>query len=331
MKQLTEGFVQQLRHAIGLGEEASVQFPAQVYKNVVIAGMGGSGIGASMVQTYVANKLDVPVVICKSYSIPAFVSSDTLFIAASLSGNTEETVAGVRAAMECGATVCFVTSGGEILRIAQENRLPHITLPPDLKLPRANFAYSFVQMLYLLHYAGLLGDEFKTELRQSINLLTEQAGSIKVQASALANAFRGKLPVVYASDTFAPVALRFQQQLNTNSKQLCHVNVFPEMNHNEIVGWQFPEQLYEHLSVLLIKTDYDQPRVHVRMDLCKKIFREKVQDVLEITASGATFLEQVFYLVHIFDWVSVYLAELNHVDPKSSDSIEYLKEELSKV
>ncbi|WP_439880631.1 bifunctional phosphoglucose/phosphomannose isomerase [Pontibacter sp. MBLB2868] len=331
MKQLVEEFVQQLRQATALGEKNNIRFAGLQFNNVVIAGMGGSGISASMVQAYVTNKLDVPVVVNKSYTIPAFVNSNTLFIASSLSGNTEETIAGVRTAMECGATVCFITSDGEALRLAQHYKLPHLAIPDSMHIPRACLGFSFVYILYVLHYAGLLGEEFKTELQQSINLLEEQTGSIKVQASALAASFKSKLPVLYASDIFKPVAERFQQQLNTNSKQLCHVNVFPEMNHNEIMGWQYPEQLFEHLAVLLIKSDYDHPRVHLRMDLCKKIFSEKVQDVLEIKAMGATFLEQVFYLVNIFDWVSVYLAELNNVDPKASEGIDYLKDQLSKV
>ncbi|MDX5419487.1 MAG: bifunctional phosphoglucose/phosphomannose isomerase [Hymenobacteraceae bacterium] len=331
MKKLVEGFIEQLRHAIEIGENASVTFSGPKYKNVVIAGMGGSGIGANLVQSYVADKLSVPVVVNKGYTIPAFVGPDTLFIASSFSGNTEETLSGVRAAMENDASIGFVTSGGEILRIAQENNMPHIVIPGESKQPRACLGYSLVQMLYLLYYAGLLDDTFKTELRQSITLLEEQIGSIKVQASALANAFHGRLPILYAGNTFEPVAVRFQQQINENSKQLAHVNTFPEMNHNEIVGWLHPESLYEQLAVLLIKTSYDHPRVRLRMDLCKTIFEGKVKDVLEVEAVGATFLEQAFYLIHLFDWVSVYLAELNGADPNTIDNINYLKGELSKA
>lgn len=293
--------------------------------------MGGSGIGGNLIQSYVADKLSVPVIVNKSYTIPAFVDPTTLFIASSFSGNTEETIAGVRAAMEREASIGFVTSGGEMLRIAQENKIPHIVIPGESKQPRACLGYSLVEMLYLLYYAGLLDDTFKRELRQSITLLEEQTGSIKVQASALANAFHNRLPILYVGSTFEPVAVRFQQQLNENAKQLAHVNAFPEMNHNEIVGWLHPEKLFDQLTVLLIKSSYDHPRVQLRMDLCKNIFTQHVQDVLEIEAVGATFLEQVFYLIHLFDWVSVYLAELNGVDPNTIDNINYLKGELSKV
>lgn len=330
MKQLVEGFAQQLRDAMDIGEKATVTFPNTIYNNVLIAGMGGSGIGGDIIQSYVADKLEVPVMVSKGYTLPAFVGLGTLFIASSFSGNTEETISGVRAAMNSDATVGFVTSGGELLRIAQEEGMPHLVIPGKSKQPRACLGYSVVEMLYLLHYAGLLDDTFKTELRQSISLLEEEAGSIKVQASALANNFHKKLPVLYVSNALEPVAVRFQQQLNENAKHLCHVNTFPEMNHNEIVGWQHPEGIYEQLAVLLIRTAYDHPRVRLRMDLSKKIFEKKVQDVLEIEALGATYLEQALYLIHLFDWVSVYLAELNNENPNTIDNIDYLKSELSK-
>ncbi|WP_299760267.1 bifunctional phosphoglucose/phosphomannose isomerase [uncultured Pontibacter sp.] len=331
MKELTEGFIQQLRHAVEIGESATVAFSGPRYSNVVFSGMGSSGIAGNIVQAYVSDKLEVPVIVHKAYNLPYFVSHSTLFIATSFSGNTEETITNVREAMEADANIGFITSGGEMLRLAQKNNIPHIAVPGAVKHPRAGLGYTLVQQLYLLHYAGLLDDTFKTELRQSITLLEEQVGSIKVQASALASAFQGKLPVIYASDTFEAVAVRFQQQLNANAKQLAHVNKIPEMNHNEIEGWQNPEKLFGQLVVLCIKTTYDNQRVRLRMDLTKPVFTRKGQEVLEIEAVGATFLEQVFYLVHLFDWVSMYLAELNGMDPNSNKNIDYLKGEISKV
>jgi len=177
----------------------------------------------------------------------------------------------------------------------------------------------------------LLGDAFKTELRQSITLLEEQAGSIRVQASALASSLAGRLPILYACDAAVPVALRFQQQLNTNAKQLAHANVLPELSHNEVEGWQYPPELFGQLTVLYIKTNYDHPRARLRMDLIKPTLERKVQGVLEVEAVGATMLEQMLYLIHLFDWVSLYLAVLNKVNPDLTENINYLKGELSKV
>jgi len=331
MRQLVEGFIQQLQQATQLGERAIVTFSGPRYNNIVIAGMGSAGIAAELIKSYVADKLAVPVLVHKGYDVPAFVGFDTLFIAASFSGNTEEILAVVRAVLGKDASLACVTSGGELQRIAQENNLPHLIIPGETGLPRASLGYTVVAMLYLLHYAGLLDDTFKMELAQSINLLQEQTGSIKVQASALASAFHGKLPVLYAGSTFKPVAQRLQQQLNENAKQLAHVNVFPEMNHNELEGWRYPEQLLSQLAVLLIYTSYDHQRVRQRMHISTPVLKEKVGDVMTIEAAGATFLEQAFYLIHLFDWVSVYLAELNDVDPNITDTINDLKDKLSKA
>lgn len=292
--------------------------------------MGGSGLAGNIVQAYVADKLTVPLVVCKGYTLPAFVGPDTLFIAISASGNTEETIAVVRQAMECGASLAFVTSGGELLRVAREHELPHVRLPEEPKQARALLGAVVTGLLYLLHYAGLLDDTFKTELRQSIELLEEQKSTLKVQASALASGLHKKLPLIYTSDALEPMALRLQEQLNTNAKQLAHVNVLPRMNHNEVEGWQHPEELSGHMAVVFIKTSYDHPRTLKRMELTRPLVERRVPDVLEVETVGATYLEQVFYLVHLFDWVSVYLAELNAADPNENENIDYLKVALAK-
>ncbi|SFG72728.1 bifunctional phosphoglucose/phosphomannose isomerase [Pontibacter chinhatensis] len=331
MKELIENFAQQLRQAMQAGESENVNLAGPRYSNVVMAGMGGSGICGNLAKTYVANKLTVPVLVQKCHSLPAFVGSKSLVIATSFSGNTEETLSMVRQAMEAEATVSFVSSGGEMLRIAQANNVPHLTLPTDAGPPRACLGFMLVQQLYLLHYAGLLDNAFKTELRQSIDLLEEQAGSIKVQASALASSLHTRLPILYADETFMPVAMRFQQQLNTNAKQLAHVNALPELCHNEVETWQNPSELNERLAVLYIKTGYDHLRSRLRMGLVREALEQKGQQVLEVEAIGATMLEQMFYLIHLFDWVSLYLAGLNKVNPGDTETINHLKRELSKV
>ncbi|WP_242922029.1 bifunctional phosphoglucose/phosphomannose isomerase [Pontibacter liquoris] len=331
MKQLVEGFIQQLQDATQLAAHTPVAFSGlQRYNNVVLAGMGSSGLAADLIRSYVADKLTVPVLVHKSYDAPAFIGPDTLFIAISFSGNTEETLTAMRAALKKEAALACVTSGGEMRRMAQENELPHLFLPGKPEVARASLGYTLVAILYLLHYAGLLDDTFKTELAQSVTLLEEQQGSIKVQASVLASAFHSKLPVLYVSHTVAPVARRFQQQLNTNAKQLAHIGIVPEINHNELEARQFPDQLFSQLAMLQVFTAYDHPRVRRSMHLSKPLLKEKAGEVMTLEAVGATMLEQTFYLIHLFDWVSVYLAKLNQVDPTTIPTIHHLKEKLSR-
>ncbi|MDX5443272.1 MAG: bifunctional phosphoglucose/phosphomannose isomerase, partial [Hymenobacteraceae bacterium] len=157
------------------------------------------------------------------------------------------------------------------------------------------------------------------------------AAAIKAQAKDVAESLLGKLPVLYASSVLEPVAVRSQQQLNENAKQICHVNAFSEMNHNEIVGWVNPEKILKEVTVVLLRSSYDHERVQKRMDLCKPIFQEKANDVLEVRAQGQSLLAQMFYFIHLFDWVSLYLADLNGVDPNPVKVIDHLKNALAKA
>ena len=139
-----------------------------------------------------------------------------------------------------------------------------------------------------------------------------------------------KLPIFYSDDRFSPVIVRNQQQINENSKQLCHINVFPEFNHNELVGWVFPEELYKNSVVTIFKSDFDHARVNKRMEICHKVFVDKAHKVIEINAKGASFIEQAYYVIHLFDFVSVDLAELNKIDAGPVAIIDYLKGSLAK-
>ena len=127
------------------------------------------------------------------------------------------------------------------------------------------------------------------------------------------------------------MALRFQQQLNENAKQLAHVNTFPEMNHNEIAGWRFPENIFQQAQVIYLYSDHDHQRVEKRLEICRQIFEGRSNSIINIVAEGASLLEQYYYLIHLTDWVSYYLAKENQVDPDPVDAIDFLKSELVKI
>jgi glucose/mannose-6-phosphate isomerase len=127
------------------------------------------------------------------------------------------------------------------------------------------------------------------------------------------------------------IALRFQNQLNENAKQIAHVNTFPEMNHNEIVGWRFPEAILQQSQVIYLYSDHDHGRVEKRMEICREIFEKRSRPIVDIIAEGASLLEQYYYLIHLTDWVSYFLAKENQIDPDPVEAIVYLKEELAKL
>jgi glucose/mannose-6-phosphate isomerase len=127
------------------------------------------------------------------------------------------------------------------------------------------------------------------------------------------------------------MAMRFQQQLNENAKQLAHVNIFPEMNHNELTGWQFPESLLPMLQVIYLYSDHDHERVEKRMEICRDIFEKRSNSIIDIIGEGASLLEQYYYLIHLTDWISYYLAKENNIAPDPVAPLNFLKEELDKV
>lgn len=330
MKKLIEDFSEQLRDAFRIGKEATVNPAAQEIRNVVIAGMGGSGIGGTLVASLTQDELKVPVTISKSYNIPAFVNEHTLFVASSFSGNTEETLEALEQALKTGAHCAVITSGGKIGKLAKDKGLDMITIPGDSNSPRANMGYSVIQLLFMLHYKGLTGNSFIKDTGRLAELLDAEKSEITERAEKLANGIKGYLPVFYADSRIYPVTVRIQQQINENGKHLCHTNAFPEMNHNELVGWEHPEQVLADSKVYFLKTKYDHPRVRDRYRISREIFSDKAANVIDIEAKGESLLEQCFYLIYLTDWVSYFLAAANDTDAFEIKAIDHLKNELAK-
>ncbi len=329
MQNLIDGFGAQLSEALEIASKATLSKPSQPIYNIVIAGMGGSGIGGNLVTTLTANDISCPITLCKSYDIPAFVGSNTLFIACSFSGNTEETIDTTKKALKTGAKIVCITSGGKLGELASANKLDTINIPGRSGSPRASIGYSFVQLLHIFHAFGLTKSAYTSELEASIKLIEDQDG-VKQVAKALAGQMKDKFVFLYGDTKLEAVLIRTQQQIAENSKHISHVNVFPEMNHNELVGWKYPEGIYANAMVVLARTSFEHPRNSIRMEVCKGIFKEHVKETVELVAKGESFTEQSIYLIHLLDWTSFFLAELNNVDPFPVDVINYLKVELAK-
>lgn len=326
MKQLVLDFSVQLQEALMIGQSYRFLTPAKEFKNVLLTGLGGSGIGGSIVQNYVADKMSVPFVVNKDYFLPSFVNADTLLIVSSYSGNTEETVAAMQQGIKAKATVVCITSGGKVAEIAKKKGLDCILLPAGMP-PRACLGYSSVQVLFTLAHFGFIKDDFQKSIKNSITLLNEDEKAIQRAAKSLAGKLNGKTPIIYSAANYEGVAVRFRQQINENSKMLCWHHAIPEMNHNELVGWRDKDP---NRVVVLLRNEDDYERAQLRMEINKKVIK-KYSSVNEVWSKGKTYLEKVFYLVHLTDWVSIYLAELHGVDATEVKVIDFLKGELSKV
>ena len=327
MKLLVQKFINQIKDAISIGEAAELKNPGKKFSNVLITGLGGSGIGGKIVAQLTAQQLELPVNINNDYTIPNYVNENTLVIASSFSGDTEETLSALEVAMEKGAEIACITSGGKLLEIAIEKNYNHIILPAE-KSPRAMLTYSLIQQFFLLFNYGLIDGRFKKELHNSIFLLEENEADIKTYAKEVAQGLYGKTGVLYAEANFEGVVSRMRQQINENAKNLCWHHVLPEMNHNELVGWAGGKNEY---AVVMLRTNFDHSRTSVRMDISKKIISKYTETIFEFNAKGESLIAQSLYLILFGDWVSVYLAELNKVDSIEVKVIDYLKGELAKI
>ncbi len=331
MNELISSFPNQLENAYSDFQKLSLSNFEKADReilNVVIVGLGGSGIGGNLIQTLTRSLLNVPYQVCKTYNLPNYIGRNTLFIASSFSGDTEETLASLDEAQRKGAYIACLTSGGKVQEIANQKGFDLVPLKSLAACPRAHLPYSAISLLLLLHHYNLIDTDFENEIKQTVSSLEKNNEEIKTEAKELAIPLKEKLPILYADAILEPMLIRFQQQINENAKQLCHVAVFPEMNHNELVGWHLPKDILSKTHILLFHSDYDHERVNKRMEICETIFNKHTDSITHISAKGSSFLEQVFYLIYLTDWVSYYLAEENGVDPFPVEVINYLKSSL---
>lgn len=327
MKDLIATFTQQLEEAIETGKKAQFTMPSEKIDNVLISGLGGSGIGGTIVSQLVDKQIKVPVVVNKDYFIPAFTGKNTLAIICSYSGNTEETLQAMNDMIKSGAKVCCVSSGGKVIEIAKQKGLDHIVISGG-RPPRSAFAYSFTQLFYVLHGYGLIDRSFENSLLSSLQLLNQESEHIKSEAYYLAEKLHRKIPVIYSDASFEGVAIRFRQQIDENSKMLCWHHALPEMNHNELVGWTTPN---DKLAVVFFRNETDYKRTQARMELTKQIVSKYTPHVFEIWSKGNDPIERTLYLIHLGDWISWYLSELKQIDATEVKVIDFLKGELAKV
>jgi glucose/mannose-6-phosphate isomerase len=327
MKQLVQDFPIQLKESLIIGKSHKFVTPRREFSNVVLTGLGGSGIAGSIVQNAVFNTMTIPFVVNKDYFLPRFVGKDSLVIVSSYSGNTEETVLAMKEALKRKATVVCITSGGQIAELAKKRNLDLILLPAGMP-PRACLGYSMTQVLYTLAYFGLIPNTFEKEIAASMKLLQNEGKAIAAEGKKLAKKLIGKTPVIYSGPDFEGVAVRFRQQINENGKMLAWHHTIPEMNHNELVGWRDKDA---SRSVVILRDEADYERVQMRMEINKKVFKKYTPGITEIWSRGKGYWEKVFYLVHLTDWASIFLAEMHEVDATEVKVIDFLKGELAKA
>lgn len=328
MDQLITRFPEQLEEALDIAAKASVTMHSQPIQKVYVAGLGGSGIGGDFVAEFIKDECKVPFNVGKGYSIPAHVDENTLAIASSYSGNTEETLYSFKAIENSEAKIVIVSSGGKLIDIAREKGYDHIRVPADWPSPRACLGFSLVQQLGVLNKLDIISDKSLRSIKSSITLINSEMENIKLRAKKIANQIHNKIPIIYTTDRMQSVAVRLRQQINENSKALCWHHVIPEMNHNELVGWRDKK---DNLAVIYLRNDDDFERNNMRIEINQKIISKYTNTIINVYSKGNDLIERALYLVHVGDWISWYLSQLRGMDAIEVDVIDYLKSELAKV
>jgi glucose/mannose-6-phosphate isomerase len=326
MEQYIAAFPNGMKKAVEHSKNLKLKDGDRNIANVVITGLGGSGIGGTIVSKIVAEYASTPIVVNNDYTLPEFVGRETLVIACSYSGNTEETLSAFDIALENGAEIACITSGGKLKSLAEENGL-NLVLMPGGDPPRTTLGWSSPQIFAILEHYGIIDDRYRASLDQVADYLLEHQFEINSKAKLLAENLHTNTPVIYSDDAYEGIAIRMRQQINENSKCLCWHHKFPEMNHNELVGWASGN---DKLAVVILRTEDDHPQTQKRMELCKGIFSKYTPNINEVYAKGEDKLIRSYYLIHFVDWVSSHLADMYGVDPVEVNVIDYLKGELAK-
>jgi glucose/mannose-6-phosphate isomerase len=303
---------------------------------VVILGMGGSAIGGDLLRALAEPECALPIVTNRDYTVPAFVSDETLVIACSYSGNTEETLAAFEEASKRRAALLAITTDGKLAQRARELGTPLLTFRYQSQ-PRAALGYSLVSLIGVLQRLGFIGDK-ADDLEEAITVMESLQEEIretvpvaKNPAKRLAKRLCGYLPVVYGAGYLAEVAHRWKTQFNENAKAWGFFEQLPELNHNAVVGYQFPEELAERILVVMLISSLDHPRNKARFRVTQETLAKRGVAYETIEARGQSPLAQILSAIHFGDYVSYYLAMLYEVDPTPVKVIDYLKERLAQL
>jgi len=301
--------------------------------HVVIIGMGGSAIGGDLLRAYALYEATLPITVVRDYQLPEWVNKRTLVIASSYSGDTEETLAAVGEATEREASIYVVTTGGELHDLAKKKDFPHVTLTGGMQ-PRAALGHSFAALLRIADKLGLVDvadtvfeDAYST-MQARAKVLGSPAAS---RAAEIAGTLHGRLTVVYTGPSLlAPVGVRWVNQIQENAKQMAYGNVFAELDHNEIMGWEHaPSALRQQIGVIALRDPADHPQIHRRIDVTRDLIAGRAATWIEHHAEGDYPLTRMLTTLQLGDFVSFYLAMRVGVDPTPVETIQQFKRTLA--
>jgi glucose/mannose-6-phosphate isomerase len=301
---------------------------------VVVVGMGGSALAAAVAKSWLKDEMTIPFEIVRDYTLPAYVNYNTLVIASSYSGNTEETLSGLRQAREMNAQVAVIAAGGQLKDTADEYGIANVVLPSGLP-QRMTLIYGLRALTALLAHFGVLNFDRFAEIADCADWLEEQTRqwtsdvtTDKNYAKQLALLSVGKTPVFYAGGLMAPVAYKWKISWNENAKNTAFWGEYPEFNHNEFIGWS-SHPVDKPFAVFDLVSSFEHPRVLKRFEISDRLLSGKRPKAITVHINGDSAIKQLLWACILADFVSVYVAVLNGVDPTPVELIEKLKKELA--
>ncbi|MDR1992380.1 MAG: bifunctional phosphoglucose/phosphomannose isomerase [Nitrososphaerota archaeon] len=321
------------RNAAKIAQHPFNQISTQLPERIIIAGMGGSAIGGELIKDWARDKLSLPIEVNREYSLPAYADQKTLVLVSSYSGDTEESLSTLLDALKRGCMLFCVTSNGAVLETAKKHNLPHIQVPPDMP-PRAALPYLLIPMLIYLQKIGL-AKNVEDELDEAYALIEKVSKENGLDTPMVENFAKNtayyigdSIPCVYGFGVYRSVAQRFKQQLNENSKSVAKWEYFPELNHNELVGWESRGEQCRWVSVIFIRDKAEPAEIETRIDITKTLMERAGLITFELEVQGECTLAKMLSTVVVGDFLSIYLAVLRETDPTPVLTINYLKETL---
>lgn len=323
----------QVRDAWTIARAAQIPPAHGDVRNITVAGMGGSAIGGDLAAALLADELKVPMSVHRDYGLPAYVGRDSLVIASSYSGNTEESLSSFEEAQRRGARVLVLTTGGKIAELARAAKYPVVTFSYSAQ-PRAALGYSLGLVLGALTRLGFVRDltaDVDAALADLAKLEERvHEGARTNEAKKLAIELHGRIIIAYGGGALGVMARRVKGQWNENAKSWAAFDVLPELNHNAVVGFPHPDIARDALAVLFLRSDRDNPRHKIRFDVTRELLDRASVPHKTLQFSGSSMLSEVLQLTLFTDYVSFYVALLNGADPTPVKSIDYLKDRLAK-
>jgi len=300
---------------------------------VVVAGMGGSALAALLTKAWLDTILNIPFEVVREYDLPAYVDDSTLVIASSYSGNTEETLSALDQAQKRNALVGVLAAGGKLVQRAEENKIPRVVIPSGMQ-PRMAMLYNLRALVSLLAHFGVVEQVLVDEVGRAASWLRDESSNWlpdvqtdKNLAKQLALMSVGKTPVFYGGRLTGPAAYKWKISWNENAKNVAFWNVYPEMNHNEFIGWA-SHPVEKPFAVFDLISSFEHERILKRFEISDRLLSGKRPKAHRIELMGDTPLKQLLWACILADFASIYVAILNGVNPTPVELVEKLKKEL---